>query len=154
MDDGRGKREYAGPRIADYGSLESLTATIHPVFGTALHGAGHDLSFSGAGGTTTGSGTVAAGGGTPEGAVLPATASSPGSTDASGSSPGSAGNPGDASGSLGAGASGGGSSGGGSGGGGGGDLPFTGFASGAVAAAGAALTATGVALRRVARRRG
>jgi hypothetical protein len=54
---------------------------------------------------------------------------------------------------AGGGGDGGGSSGGGAGGGGDGSLPFTGLAVGAMAAAGAALTAAGSGLRRFARRR-
>jgi hypothetical protein len=157
MDDGRRKREYAGPRIVDYGGLAELTGMDHMVFGAAAREGVHDLSFSGTDGggggggggttvlantastpTTPANGVLPAGaeGTVPEGAVSPTSATSPGSGS----------NPAGTVGSLGGG------SGGGSGGGGDG-LPFTGFAAGAVAATGAVLTSAGVALRRAVRRR-
>ena len=151
MEGRQGMRKYAGPRIADYGGLEEITAVISPIFGTSTHDV-HDLSFStSAGGTTT---TTTGGGDTanPTSALLPSSATNtptgttPSGTqgpEAGGVSPASATNP------LGGGS--GGASGGGAGG--GKSLPFTGFEVGPVAALGTMLTSAGVALRRAVRRR-
>jgi hypothetical protein len=158
MDDGRRQREYAGPRIVDYGGLAELTGMDHMVFGSAAREGGvHDLSFSGTGGGGGGGGggtvlaTTASTSTTPAHDVLPAgaegTVPEGAISPTSATSPGSGSNPSGTVGSLSGGSS------VGSGGGGGG-LPFTGFAAGALAATGAVLTSAGVALRRAVRRRG
>jgi uncharacterized membrane protein YgcG len=118
---------YLRPEVVDHGTLVEMTASAHVLLGQAT---ASDLSFSSPH--------------TPGGALDPGVGTTGGATQtpSSGTSPGG----GSSGGSPGGGTSGGGSSGGG------GQLPFTGLAAGAVGLAGAALTASGGALRRVLRR--
>jgi hypothetical protein len=115
--------EYWPPYVKDYGDLRRVTGAVHLLLGAAP--TAQDLSFS------SPDGSVSSG-------VAGATASSE-PTNGTGAANGS-------------GTTGGGGAGGGGGGGGKG-LPFTGLEVGVVAAVGSALTATGAALRRAARRR-
>jgi hypothetical protein len=160
MEDGRRKREYAGPWLVDYGGLEELTGMVHPMFGTVTNDGVHDLSFSGTGGgsTQTTGGGDAPQGGSPAGGVLSLESTSTGANPNGSPTPGgpesgiegaNATNPLGGGGGSASGASGGGSSGTGAG----SSLPFTGFAAGVVAAVGTAITTAGVALRRAVRRR-
>jgi hypothetical protein len=128
---------YVPPEVSDYGDLAAITAAAHPLLGVA---AAPDMSFSsppGAHGAGSGFGVQAA--------------------DAGGPGPGApAGMPSGGGGVHGAHSSGGtvagGGGGGSAGGGGAGELPFTGFAAGAVAAIGSGLAWAGFALRRAATR--
>jgi hypothetical protein len=134
-------QDYVAPAVADYGDLVALTAVTDPVMGEA---GTRDLSFSapagGGGGGTVALTPVGAGDGGPPGAAQEILGVADTST-------GAGGGPGAAAGGSGGGA------GGGGGGGGGGSLPFTGFAPALIAFVGSALAGSGVALRRVLRRR-
>jgi hypothetical protein len=114
---------WVEPRVTDLGGLTELTQSVDLFFGPSQSGL-NDLSFSG----VTPSGTVDSG------------ATVPSAQDTSSSGPGP-------------GPSGGGGPGGGAGGASGpgpahGELPFTGYSLGAVAAVGSMLSAAGVAIRR------
>lgn len=144
-------RDYTGPEICDYGTLEQLTASQFPLMAAA------DMSFSAvhqpAGGTVAGTTTTEA---QPSGAE--GTSGGPtgdGGEPRSGSEGVEAdgGEPGGGGGSDGGGGQGNPAGGAGSGGGdGGGNLPFTGFAAGAVGALGAGMAVAGRVLRRSLRR--
>lgn len=143
--------QYQPPRISDLGSLAVLTMALMPaVRGVTPLAAMSSPALVGSDGLGGGSGgdTVT---------LTPNTADS--------GNQGGGGDGGDGGGGDGGGNGGGGGDGGAAGGGGAGSgvgslpagdeasLPFTGFAAGAVATAGAALTGAGVALRRALRRR-
>jgi hypothetical protein len=140
--------EYEYPSVTDYGSLAELTATIHPL----LHGsrtayaAGFSAPTTPGGGGGNGPVVVS---GPPQ--TLPGGTSGNGPVVNTGGPLGSV-NTNVGSGELGAGGSGGGTPSGGAGSGSPGHLPFTGFAVGVVAAAGAAFTVAGGVMRRVLRR--
>jgi hypothetical protein len=120
---------YLRPAITDYGDLVQMTNVVHPLLDDAAR---RDLSFSsqvGGAGATLGTRTSGT--------------TNPSDATAGGASGGGAG-----------GGTGGGGAGGGGGGGPHGSLPFTGFASGLVAAVGAGFTAAGYGIRRLLRPRG
>lgn len=137
MDDRSAGSAYACPTIRDYGDLVQLTGDV-------------GMLHVGIGGPMI---AQISGAASPAGGIAGSSAdgTNPGSADSGGSTTNSAGGVLGTSGS-GGGSNGGGSGGGGGGGGGGGNLPFTGLALGAIAAAGGGLSAAGVALRRRFRR--